>query len=49
MKKSYRIHPAIGIARLGDSPTDYFIGPEAPGVAPSLTRADEPPSDSGKY
>lgn len=30
----YRIHPAIGIARLGNHPTDYFFGPEAPGIAP---------------
>ncbi|MDB4986675.1 MAG: hypothetical protein JWN04_1853 [Myxococcaceae bacterium] len=30
---SYRIHPGIGIARLGDSPTEYFVGPEAPGRA----------------
>ena len=31
-----RIHPAIGIARVGDSPDEYFIGPERPGrsVAP---------------
>ena len=26
-----RIHPAIGVARLGNSPTDSFIGPEIPG------------------
>lgn len=26
-----KIHPAIGIARLGNSPGEYFIGPEAPG------------------
>jgi L-Lysine epsilon oxidase N-terminal/L-lysine epsilon oxidase C-terminal domain len=26
-----RIHPAIGIARLGNSPNEYFIGPEIPG------------------
>ncbi len=30
----YRIHPAIGIARVGNHPTDYYFGPEAPGVAP---------------
>lgn len=24
----YRIHPAIGIARVGSSPTQFFIGPE---------------------
>lgn len=41
MKTIYRIHPAIGIARLGDSPTEFFIGPEAPGIAPK-------PSD-GKF
>lgn len=29
----YRIHPAIGIARLGNS-DESFIGPEVPGVAP---------------
>src|ERR1700687_5317279 len=29
-----KIHPAIGIARLGNSPTEFFIGPEKPGVYP---------------
>src|SRR4051812_15934252 len=33
----YRIHPGIGVARVGSSPTDWFIGPEAPGVAPLPT------------
>lgn len=28
------IHPTVGIARLGDSPDGFFIGPEAPGMAP---------------
>jgi hypothetical protein len=27
-----KIHPAIGIARLGNSPTEFFIGPEKPRV-----------------
>ena len=31
---SCRIHPGIGIARIGNSPDDYFIGPEAPGAVP---------------
>ncbi|WP_166433918.1 LodA/GoxA family CTQ-dependent oxidase [Mycobacterium paragordonae] len=31
----YRIHPGVGIARLGDSATDYFIGPEAPNWHPA--------------
>src|ERR1700738_962146 len=33
-----RIHPAIGIARLGNSPEEYFIGPEIPGLYPDVTR-----------
>src|SRR5262245_39434337 len=28
------IHPAIGIARLGNSPTGFFVGPEVPGQYP---------------
>jgi hypothetical protein len=28
------IAPAIGIARLGNSPQEYFLGPETPGTAP---------------
>lgn len=28
------IHPGIGIARIGNSPTGYFIGPEVPGRLP---------------
>ena len=27
----YRIHPAIGVARLGNHATAFFVGPEAPG------------------
>ncbi len=49
MTTTYRIHPAIGIARLGDSPTDYFIGAEAPDVLPSLGKVDEPAVVPGKY
>lgn len=31
----YRIHPALGFARLGNAdPSTYFIGPEAPGYGP---------------
>ncbi|NER36187.1 MAG: hypothetical protein F6J93_19750 [Oscillatoria sp. SIO1A7] len=29
------IHPAIGIARVGDSPDEYFIGPELPYCHPT--------------
>src|SRR6266404_5852091 len=49
MRKVYRIHPAIGVARLGDSTSDYFLGPEAPGVLPSPAQADEAPGPLGKY
>jgi hypothetical protein len=49
LKKVYRIHPAIGIARLGDSPADYFVGPEAPGVLPLLNQVDEPSFARGNY
>jgi hypothetical protein len=31
---TFKIHPAIGIARVGDSPSEFFIGPEKPGVHP---------------
>jgi L-Lysine epsilon oxidase N-terminal/L-lysine epsilon oxidase C-terminal domain len=49
MPLTYRIHPAIGIARVGDSPDDYFIGPEAPGVPPSLNKPDVPPLPNSTY
>jgi L-lysine epsilon oxidase-like protein/heme oxygenase-like protein len=29
-----QIYPGVGIARLGNSPEEYFIGPEAPGHPP---------------
>ncbi len=31
---SVKVHPAIGVARLGNSPSDFFIGPEQPWSAP---------------
>lgn len=34
MPKVYKIHPAIGIARVGDHPDSFFIGPEVPGQPP---------------
>jgi L-Lysine epsilon oxidase N-terminal/L-lysine epsilon oxidase C-terminal domain len=30
----YKIHPAIGVARIGNSPSAFFIGPEVPGRPP---------------
>jgi hypothetical protein len=32
--RSIAIHPAIGVARVGNSPDKYFIGPEMPGSHP---------------
>lgn len=34
MPTVYKIHPAIGIARVGNSPDDFFIGPERLGERP---------------
>lgn len=34
MATTYRVHPAIGIARLGNSPDDFFVGPERVGQWP---------------
>ena len=31
-RRVYRIHPSIGIARLGDSDVGYFLAPELPGM-----------------
>jgi hypothetical protein len=37
MATIYKIHPAIGIARVGNSPNDFFIGPERVGEHPDPT------------
>jgi hypothetical protein len=34
MNATYKIHPAIGIARLGNSPTDFYLAPESCGALP---------------
>ncbi len=36
---SAKIHPAIGVARIGNSPSGYFIGPEV--TEPPLTQAGQ--------
>ncbi len=33
-RTEYRIYPSIGIARVGNSKEGFFLGPEAPGIAP---------------
>lgn len=40
--KQYKIHPSIGIARMGNSRTECFIGPEAPDP-------DFVPAPDGRY
>ncbi|MET0984611.1 MAG: LodA/GoxA family CTQ-dependent oxidase, partial [Steroidobacteraceae bacterium] len=37
MATVYKIHPAIGIARVGNSPDEFFIGPERLGQYPEPT------------
>jgi hypothetical protein len=32
---AYRIHPAVGIARLGDSPDEFYIAPDQPAAKPT--------------
>ena len=34
MAQIYRVYPGIGIARLGNSPTSFFISSEIPGLGP---------------
>jgi len=33
-KKKYAIYPGVGIARVGNSPNEFFIGPESPDQIP---------------
>ena len=46
--KSIRIHPGIGIARLGDS-DEFFIGPEAPDVVVNPGGRGGPGPGGGSY
>ncbi len=39
MTPKYRIHPGLGIARLGNSPTEFYLAPETPAALP--TACDE--------
>ena len=36
---TYRIHPGIGIARLGNSETEFYIAPETPAGLPQACDA----------
>ncbi|VWD64929.1 L-lysine 6-oxidase [Burkholderia lata] len=46
--KSIRIHPGIGVARLGGS-DEFFIGPEAPGVVVDPGGSNGPGPNGGTY
>ena len=34
-QRFFRIHPGVGVARVGNSPNEFFIGPERPGERPN--------------
>src|ERR1700737_2609335 len=36
MGRRFRIHPAIGVARVGNAPDDFFVGPEHPGIPANM-------------
>jgi len=47
MATVYKIHPAIGIARVGNSPAEFFIGPERTREVPNPkgdSRTRSPPT-----
>lgn len=41
MAKQYRIYPGIGIARVGNSTTEFFLAPEVPGLGPLELTPDD--------
>jgi hypothetical protein len=43
-----KIHPAIGIARVGNSPDQFFVGPEMPGVCDVPAGGYKDAGDPGK-
>lgn len=45
---SIRIHPGIGLARMGDS-DEFYIGPEAPGIVVDPGGSGGPGPDGGTY
>src|SRR3546814_20018871 len=46
--KSIRIHPGIGMARLGDS-DEFYIGPEAQGIVVDPGGSNGPGPNGGTY
>jgi L-Lysine epsilon oxidase N-terminal/L-lysine epsilon oxidase C-terminal domain len=49
MAAEFRIHPAIGIARVGNSPTEFYLAPEEEGALPiDCDAAGNPIVDHGR-
>ncbi len=46
MQPVYRIHPSIGVARVGDSPDEFYIAPEKPAALPSECDSEGNPLQS---
>lgn len=40
---TFKIHPSIGVARLGDSPAEFYLCPDEPGVLPIACNPDGQP------
>jgi hypothetical protein len=49
MSKVYKIHPAIGVARVGNHPSAFFVGPEKPGAAGLEIGADNSESEVAQF
>lgn len=47
MSKVYRIHPAIGVARVGNSPTEFYLAPETIGGLPIACNEKGDPISKG--
>ena len=47
--KTYKIHPAIGLARIGDSASEFYVCPEALGAPPMEIAADDSEAPLSKY
>src|SRR4051812_38901735 len=45
----YKIHPSIGVARVGNHRSAFFVGPESPGSPGTEIAADGSAAPLGKY
>ena len=49
MSKIYKIHPAIGVARVGNHESAFFVGPETPGAEGAEIAADGTETPVSQY